>query len=208
MQWLDTSSIPKPRIPKSISLWHRPGDISKAFCPCHNCYTISPCTVRLNCSTASQSMTSIHFLRFIFLAGLFDLFAMTLSVSRASSGIDGCLDTDHQHTDVSHTLWVFENLMSTHRHSNWLVKFEEGCCKTWAYQWISGKHQVSGRPVFFKHDWRDVLAKKAKQIVIWKSTWTHSRGLCSHICSDFLDYSPSYGIHLWSYMQQQIVLGS
>lgn len=129
------------------------------------CYTISPCTVRLNCSTASQSVTSIHFLRSFFLAGLFDLFAMTISISRASSGINGCLDTHHhQHTDVSHTLWVFENFKSIHRHSNWLEKFEKGCCKTWAHQWISGKHQVAGGPFFSSMTWEMLLPRKKNKL--------------------------------------------
>lgn len=117
MQWLNTS-IPKARIPKPISPWHsRPGDISSK----HS----SMSQLLYNFSYVHHLFELFHgeskrdfdspFSAFFFasLFGLLDLLAMTISIPRASNGINGCLDIDHQHTDVSHTWCLFENLKST-----------------------------------------------------------------------------------------------
>jgi hypothetical protein len=73
--------------------------------------------------------------------------------------------------------------------SNWLVKFEKlwGCCKTLSASmdiWGSTKSQEAH--YFSSTTWEMSLPRKIK-IVIRKSTWMHSRCLCSHICSDFFD---------------------
>lgn len=166
----------------------------QSFCLCPNCYTISWCTVCLNCSTASQIKAWLWLIFCIFfLSGLLDLFAWQISISRAPNRINGCLDTEHQHTDISH-MWCFFWELGIHSHSNWVVKLEKEFCKTWVHEkGDMGVHLVAGGP-FFEAQLERCCCQKVviRKLILVHSWW----GLCSHIWSDLFDWSPSDGIHL------------
>lgn len=192
MVWIPQS--PKPESLNISLRGNHPGDISKSFCPCHNCYTISPCTVRLNCSTARQRLTSIHFLCSFFSSPSWSSYSTCLQwqsqflepptdLTVASTPIISIL-TSRRRGAFLRTSRVFIDIIC----SNGLVKliWERVLQDFERINGYLGSTKSQEAHYFSSTTWEMSLPRR-KKIVIWKSTWMHSRCLCSHICSDFFD---------------------
>ena len=126
----------------------------QSICPCHNCHTISlTCTVCLNCSTASQSVTSIHhFLRFFFF--LLPFLVYTTCLQWRSQFLEPPTESMVASTSTISTLmsrirgaylrtWsVFIDMAP----GEWNLR--RGVARLERMKWISVKHQVAGGPFF------------------------------------------------------------